>query len=186
MNTTQLALACTFALALSFPSASATERFVSPAGEHIPPFNTWTDAATNIQAAMGCAQLELVDEYIQAKRQIANHYTAALTDISGLVPMREADWAFSVFWLYTCLIDPDLYGDDSRRLLQKLQMAGIQTRPLWQPMHLSPANKKCQSYYGDVAEKLNATALSLPCSVGLTAKQQQRVVDQIRSTGRSK
>lgn len=141
---------------------------------------------TNIQAAMGCAQLELVDEYIQAKRQIANHYTAALTDISGLVPMREADWAFSVFWLYTCLIDPDLYGDDSRRLLQKLQMAGIQTRPLWQPMHLSPANKKCQSYYGDVAEKLNATALSLPCSVGLTAKQQQRVVDQIRSNGRSK
>ncbi len=52
MNTTQLALACTFALALSFPSASATERFVSPAGEHIPPFNTWTDAATNIQAAI--------------------------------------------------------------------------------------------------------------------------------------
>ncbi|MBE0541357.1 MAG: PKD domain-containing protein [Verrucomicrobia bacterium] len=52
MNTTQLALACTFALALSFPSASATERFVSPAGGHIPPFNTWTDAATNIQAAI--------------------------------------------------------------------------------------------------------------------------------------
>ncbi len=134
---------------------------------------------TNIQAAMGCAQLELIEAYIQAKKEIAKRYTQAFKNMSGIEPMREARWAYSVYWLYTALIDEDVYGMSSRELLQQLQGVGIQTRPLWQPMHLSPVNKNCQTYFGDVAARLNSQSLSLPCSVGLKVFQQQLVIKQL-------
>jgi len=55
---------------------------------------------TNIQAAMGCAQFEVLDEYVNTKRRIAATYTEALRDVPGITPMREASWAFSIFRLY--------------------------------------------------------------------------------------
>jgi perosamine synthetase len=51
---------------------------------------------TNIQAAMGVAQMELLDEYIQAKRNIAARYASSLAEVPGISPMREAEWAFSI------------------------------------------------------------------------------------------
>lgn len=134
---------------------------------------------TNIQAAIGCAQLELIEDYIQAKRAIAQRYTQAFANVSGIMPMPEAEWAFTVYWLYTTLINEEIYGMSSRDLLGYLQGVGIQTRPLWQPMHLSKANKNCQAYYGDVAVQLNSQSLSLPCSVGLRESQQHQVIMQI-------
>jgi perosamine synthetase len=134
---------------------------------------------TNVQAAMGCAQLELLDEYIAAKRRIASTYTDAFRDIPGLTPMREATWAFSIFWMYTILVDEAHYGMNSRALLRRLEQAKIQTRPLWQPVHLSPAHQGAQVTDCSVAEQSSRTALSLPCSVGLTQSQQQRTIDEI-------
>ena len=75
---------------------------------------------TNIQAAMGVAQLEKLDEYIGIKRRIAETYVEALSEIPGITPMREAEWAFSVFWMFTVLIDGTQYGMDSRALLRYL------------------------------------------------------------------
>jgi perosamine synthetase len=136
---------------------------------------------TNIQAAMGCAQLELLDEYITAKRRIAATYTEAFKDVPGIVPMHEATWATSIFWMYTVLVDANQYGMDSRALLHKLQTAKIQTRPLWQPAHRSPSQIGMQAYRCEVADWLNRKALSLPCSVGLKSSEQSRVIEHIQA-----
>ena len=93
--------------------------------------------------------------------------------------MPEASWASSAFWMYTVLIDAPEFGVDSRSLLRSLAASSIQTRPLWQPLHLSRAHAGSQSYRCDVAERLYRDALSLPCSVGLTARERERVVDAV-------
>jgi perosamine synthetase len=136
---------------------------------------------TNIQAAMGCAQMENLDNYISIKRRIAGDYTRALEGISSITPIREAPWAFSIFWLFTVLVNENTYGMDSRGLLKRLASAGIQARPLWQPLHLSPAHAGSLAIGGEVAEKLNHQALSLPCSVGLTEEQRKKVIHEIIS-----
>jgi len=135
---------------------------------------------TNVQAAMGCAQLELLDEFISARRRIAATYADAISGIPGLTPMAEAPWAFSIFWMYCVLVDEIRYGIDSRSLLHRLAESGIQTRPLWQPVHLSPAHAEGRAYRCKVAERLNREALSLPCSVGLAPQDQQEVVRVLR------
>lgn len=128
---------------------------------------------TNLQAAMGCAQIERLDDYIAAKRRIAATYTAALHRIPGITPLPEAPWACSTFWLYTVLVDETRYGLDSRALMQCLAEDGIQTRPLWQPLHLSPAHRSGWQCPCPTAERLQRTALSLPCSVHLASDQHQ-------------
>jgi len=137
---------------------------------------------TSLQAAMGCAQVEMLAHAIRAKRRIAQTYTEAFRSLPGVTPMREARWAFSTFWLYTILLDEAVCGVSSRTLLRHLENARIQSRPLWQPLHLSPAHKRGHQDELPVAERLNREALSLPCSVGLATQEQQRVVDVVLDT----
>jgi perosamine synthetase len=139
---------------------------------------------TNIQAAMGVAQMERLESYVAAKRRIAGAYDEAFRDMPGITLMREAEWAASTFWMCTVLVDESLYGTDSRGLLRLLSGRNIQARPLWQPAHLSPAHQGSVKTDCSVAERLNQTALSLPCSVGLSEAQQARVVEVIRAAQR--
>jgi perosamine synthetase len=139
---------------------------------------------TNIAAAMGCAQLERVDDFIATKRRIAETYTSALADVPGLLPIGEASWARSAFWSYAVRVDPSTFGLDRRALARALEQARIQTRPLWQPMHLSPAHRGAQSTGCEVAEAIQQDALALPCSVGLSMEEQTRVIDAIRDARR--
>jgi len=141
---------------------------------------------TNIQAAMGCAQLEQLESFIDAKRRIAMIYTEAFRDISGLTLMREAPWARSIFWMYTILVDSSKYGISNRSLLKVMADAGIQTRPLWQPIHRSPAYADLPARECTVADWLNQRALSLPCSVGIKDSELQRVIKVVRSVEGSK
>lgn len=135
---------------------------------------------TNLQAALGCAQLEQLDAYIAAKRRIAETYTEALKDNPGLTPMCQADWAYSIFWMYTVLIDEAKFGINSRTLMSKLADKNIQARPLWQPVHLSKAHQGSYAVDCSVAERLNREAISLPCSVGLKPEQQEKVISAIQ------
>ena len=96
--------------------------------------------------------------------------------------MSEAEWAFSVFWMYTVLVDPIPYGMDSRGLIDELGKADIEARPLWQPLHCSPAHAAAQSYVCDVADALHQRGVSLPCSVGLSEEHQGKVIELIRHT----
>jgi perosamine synthetase len=135
---------------------------------------------TNIQAALGCAQLEQLDKHVAAKRRIAETYKLAFAEVPGIQTMSEAAWAKSIFWMYTILVNETVYGMNSRALLRKLSRLGIQSRPLWQPMHLSPVfAKNLQTVGGAVAEKLNQMGLSLPCSVNLSEADQDRVIQAV-------
>lgn len=136
---------------------------------------------TNLQAAVGCAQLEQLDEYVAKKRAVAADYRAAFKDVPGITCMDQAPWASSIFWLFTILVDEARFGRSSRSLMRYLAEQGIQARPLWQPLHLSPPYRSAEALLSGVAERLNRDALSLPSSVGLTRKDFERVVDAVRA-----
>ncbi len=134
---------------------------------------------TNIQAAMGCAQMEQLDAFVAAKREIADRYSLALREVPGIVPMQQASWAKSTYWMYTVLINEEKFGITSRQLLQVLAGQNIQCRPLWQPIHQSPAHASSRAGELPIAEQLSRKALSLPCSVGLSQVAQQTVIDRL-------
>jgi perosamine synthetase len=140
---------------------------------------------TSIQAAMGCAQMELLDEYVAAKHRIAARYDAAFSELEGIEPMKSDPRVETIHWMYTVMVDEANYGMNSRALMRHLAAKGVQTRPLWQPMHLSPAHKEAQSRSCSVADGLFHHALSLPCSVGLHTGDQDRVIEEIRSLSSS-
>lgn len=139
---------------------------------------------SNVQAAMGCAQMELLPEFVEIKRSINAAYANAFADLPGVTMMAEASWARSICWLNTVLIDEAEYGEDSRALMKRLGRRGIQARPLWQPLHLSEAFRGVQCVGGQVADDINRRALSLPSSVGMTSEQIQEVINAVREPGR--
>lgn len=136
---------------------------------------------TNLLAAMGCAQLEQLEAFVAAKQRIASGYARGLDGLSGISLMREASWASSSWWLYTLLVDHAVFGRDARQLMRSLGSKKIQTRPLWQPIHLSRAHRTRMAMKLPVAEKLYQQALSLPCSAGLGEKEQTRVIEEVRT-----
>ena len=137
---------------------------------------------TNLLAAMGCAQMEQLDTFVEAKRQIARRYQESLATLPGIHLPEEADWASSTFWMYTVLIDDEKSRINSRELLCELAARKIQTRPLWQPIHRSPAHNPSGSPSCPNSEALHRQAISLPCSVGLTRSGQGRVIDVLTNT----
>lgn len=139
---------------------------------------------TNIQAAMGVAQMESLDKYVGAKRGIAERYREGFDDVDGISPPAEADWAKSTFWLNTVLVDRQVFGMDSRALLAKLREAAIETRPFWQPLHTLKPFADCFAYRIEAVNRLHRDGLSLPSSVGLGEKEQAKVIGVIRNAGR--
>jgi perosamine synthetase len=135
----------------------------------------------NLLAAMGCAQMEQLDGFVEKKRAIAKRYQDALNSVAGVRLPQEAEWAFCSNWMYTVLVDEELAHINSRELLRELAAKGIQTRPLWQPIHRSLAHGLSQSTACPNSDTLFDRALSLPCSVGLTAEAQQRVIETVTS-----
>src|SRR5208283_2820880 len=108
-------------------------------------------------------------------------YEESLGSLPGIRLPEEADWAFSTFWMYTVLIEEDKSLIDSRILLRELAARKIQTRPLWQPIHRSPAYTTAGSYSCPNSDALYGQAISLPCSVGLTGAAQEHVIEIIAS-----
>ncbi len=137
---------------------------------------------SNLQAAVGLAQLETVEERLRRKRAIAERYDAGLLTIPGIStrPRLEGDAS----WLYTIKIDPGLYGWTSRDLLNQLAYQGIETRPLWTPMHQLPMYERSECLGGNIADDLWRNCLSLPSSCGLTEGQQETVIMAIRALAR--
>lgn len=126
---------------------------------------------TNMQAAVGCAQLEQIEAFLAAKLQIAARYREALAGRPGLALMPHASWARPMFWLYTVLIT-----GGSRAVMRAMADAGIESRPLWQCLHLNAPYRDCQLLGGEVAVALQRDALSLPSSVNLNEADQERVI----------
>lgn len=135
---------------------------------------------TNVQAAIGVAQMEQLGGFLAAKQRIATRYADSLSGVTGLEPMAEAAWARSAWWMYTVRIDERDFGMDSRALMRALGDRQIQTRPLWQPLSLSPAHADATVRACPTAEDWSRRALSLPCSSGLTEPDQERVIEAVR------
>lgn len=135
---------------------------------------------SNPHAALGVVQLGRLTDFVDAKRRIAAAYAAGLADVPGIGVPPEAPRARSTFWLYTIQVDEEEYGIDSRELMRRLLDADIQVRPLWQPLHQSPALQGAQAYRCEVADVLHRRGLSLPCSIELAPQCLERVVSEIR------
>jgi perosamine synthetase len=117
----------------------------------------------NLNAALGCAQLEQLPGFIAAKRALTLKYAEALRGVPGVGLFLEQPWARSSYWLNALLLDaPDLAVRD--RLLDETNARGIQTRPVWTLMHRLPHFTACQRMDLAVAEALDGRIVNLPSS----------------------
>jgi perosamine synthetase len=156
---------------------SLTTQARADAGEWIHDEVGFNYRLTNLQAALGVAQLEQLDGFIELKRATARAYTEGLRRLPGVEPCTEQPWASSNFWMYSILLDPARWGR-ARAVIDRAAAAGIQCRPLFYPLHRQPPFRdRCQAYRVEVADLLHARGLSLPCSVGITADQRARVIE---------
>lgn len=119
---------------------------------------------TNMQAAIGLAQLERIEWLIERRREVAGWYDAALGSLSILKPV-EADWAKNSYWLYSICVNEEIERD---LLLKHLLERGVETRPFFYPMHKMPPYRDSTRDTFPVASRLAAQGLSLPSSANLT------------------
>jgi perosamine synthetase len=133
---------------------------------------------TNLQAAIGVAQIEKADAILEKKRQIAQIYKENLTDIEGIELPPEFDWAVNVNWLYSILVHADQFGIDRDELIEELHHEGIDTRPFFYPVHLQPIYNTGQRL--EIAEELSMSGLSLPSGVNLINSDVVRIAETIQ------
>jgi dTDP-4-amino-4,6-dideoxygalactose transaminase len=133
---------------------------------------------TNLAAALGLAQLELLDEFLQRKREIAARYRQGFAGSAITVtPGAAADaWSVSSNWLNGIAVDPRVTGIDRNAVFEHLRARGIDSRPIWTPLHLQAPYLSAPRLGGDVAETIFAQGLCLPSSVGLAPAAQDRVI----------
>lgn len=129
---------------------------------------------TNLQAAVGVAQLGRLAEFVDAKRRLAVWYREALGSLAQAGRLElppEASWARSVYWMYSVLVAPGAVSRDDVRA--RLSDQGVDTRPFFQPSHLMPPYFTGETL--PVAEDLSARGINLPSGVGLTQPEVARV-----------
>lgn len=131
---------------------------------------------TNIQAAIGLAQLEKLDKTIEIKRKNVQLYNSLLKDIKGITLPIEESWAKNVYWLYSILIEKD-YKLKRDELMLKLKNEGIETRPFFIPLHKMPYMDEGLKL--PIAEKTSEKGVSLPSSTKLTKEQIEKVCEII-------
>jgi perosamine synthetase len=132
---------------------------------------------TNLQAALGVAQLERLDEFLERKRALAAAYREGLGDTPGVTLQEEQPWASSSWWMTTLLIDGSVLDRDE--LAGRLRADGVDTRPVFVPLHLLPPYR--QTGPMPVAEAIGSQGLSLPSSTVLSDSELEYVIASVRS-----
>ncbi len=138
---------------------------------------------TNLQAALGLAQLERIDAFIARRRAIAQFYRRELAEVPGVTVWQDAEWAFNNSWLSWMLLGPE-YGQNRDELLDALNAQNIEARPLFLPLHSQPPYQKYPSYAITQAPKLHQRGLNLPSHTTLGEEDLARVVGVIRELQR--
>lgn len=143
----------------------------------------WNFRMTNLQAAIGVAQLEKLDEFIARKRRIGNRYTELLSDIPGLeLPLPRTDYAENIYWVYG-LILKDEVPFDVEEAIRMLEEKGIDTRPFFWPMHEQPVFQKMGLFKDEtfpVAERMARRGFYIPSGLALTDEQMERVAGAVK------
>ena len=141
---------------------------------------------TNIQAAIGLAQFEKIDELAEMRRQNAHRYNEYLKDVEGIRLPVEKEWAKNVYWMYSILIE-DEFGMSRDELMDRLMEYGIDTRTFFVPMHEQPVFRNMGLFEGErhpVAEELSRTGMYLPSSSGLKEEEIRYICDAIEEIKR--
>jgi pyridoxal phosphate-dependent aminotransferase EpsN len=140
---------------------------------------------SNVLAAIGLGQLEVLDERVAQRRAVFERYRAGLADLPGLASMPEAPYGTSTRWLSCFLVDPAALGATRDDLLAALAAADVEARPVWKPMHLQPIYAGCEVIGGRVGDDLYARGICLPSSSSLTEADQDRVIEIVRGVARA-
>lgn len=135
---------------------------------------------TNIQAAMGVAQLEQVEDFIVRKKDIARRYQEGLADLEDVTLMKAHPDTTPIYWLYTILLEPGTSPNRRQQLIRDMGKRGINVRPLWMPINCLRPYTGCQAYRIEHAIRIYNSAISLPSSVGLTDADLQRTISAVR------
>ncbi len=135
---------------------------------------------TNVQAAIGLAQLEKIDEFIARRRSIMQYYRTQLADVTGITVSGEAEWAWSNCWLSWILVEPE-FGSSKDELLKALNDREILARAFFIPLHTLPPYHSYQAYR--IANALTAynRGMNLPSHTILKEEDLEIVVDTIKS-----
>ena len=141
---------------------------------------------SNVLAAIGRGQLEVLDERVRQRRAVAFRYREGFADLPGIELMPQARYGLHTNWLSCFLVDPEELGASRDDILLALAALDIEARPLWKPMHLQPLYADCRRYGGKVAEDLYERGLCLPSSSSLTAKAQDMVIEAVWAVARGR
>ncbi len=137
---------------------------------------------TNIQAAIGLAQLEKLDEFAEMRRKNARLYNELLSDVRGITTPVEKDYAKNVYWMYSITVGKE-FGMTRDELMKKLAEKGIETRAFFIPVHRQPAFLEMGLFKGEsypVSEEISGTGLYLPSSSGLKEDEINTVCNAIK------
>lgn len=138
---------------------------------------------TNLQAAVGLAQLERLEEFVERKRAMGRYYTERLLDIKGLLlPIKKTDYADNIYWVYGLVLDKNIQADN--KIVQKLlQEQGIGSRSFFWCMHEQPVYRNQGIFVGETypnAEYLARKGFYIPSGLALAEEQMERVVTAVR------
>jgi len=155
---------------------------------------------SNVIAGIVRGQLEVLPQRVLQRRSIFERYRQALEDIPGIEPQPDLPGAtagpesgmlpenatFHSRWLSCFIVNESRFGISAPELIRHLEQAGVESRPVWRPMHVQPLFARAERIGGSVAEDLNRRGICLPSSSSLSDTDQQFVIDVIRSVCRSR
>lgn len=134
----------------------------------------WNFRMTNLQAALGIAQLEQLDMFVTKKRKMGQKYTELLSDIKSIdLPVQKTDYAENIYWVYGIVLKDEL-PFDAEEVMKRLNEKGIGTRPFFWPMHEQPVFRKMGLFEGEsypVAERISRRGFYIPSGLALTESQ---------------
>ena len=136
---------------------------------------------SNILAAIGIGQLEVLPDRVARKRSIFSQYKTRLAELHGISMMPDSKNGNSTRWLSVIVIDEKQFGANPLKIIEALEEQNIESRPVWQPLHRHKAFAACRCVGGEVAMSLYEQGVCLPSGTAMTDSQVDRVCDIIQA-----
>jgi perosamine synthetase len=143
----------------------------------------WNFRMTNLQAALGVAQLERLDEFIVRKRRMGKLYTKLLSSTSDIqLPLPKTHYAENIYWVFGIVLD-DRVSFDAKEAMARLGKLGIGSRPFFWPMHEQPVFRNMGLFEGEhypVAERIARRGFYIPSGLALTDEHIERTAEAVK------
>jgi len=140
----------------------------------------WNLRMTNVQAALGLAQLPRMDDLLKKKREMGRYYTENLSDIPGLqLPLPSTEYADNAYWVYGIVLSEEL-PFDATEAMRRFGENGIGTRPFFWPIHEQPVLKRmglCKDTVAPVSERIARRGFYIPSGLGMSRDQMDQVIE---------